>query len=33
MIPHPIASLTQAEIEANIREVLPDVVRLLMGTP
>lgn len=33
MIPHPIASLTQAEIEANIREVIPEVVRLLMGTP
>jgi hypothetical protein len=33
MIPHPIASLTQAEIEANIRDVIPDVVRLLMGTP
>jgi hypothetical protein len=31
MIPHPIASLTRAEIEANIREVIPDVIRILMG--
>jgi len=33
MIPHPIASLTQAEIEANIREIIPDIVRVLTGTP
>jgi hypothetical protein len=32
MIPHPIASLTQAEIEANIAPVIADVVRILVGT-
>ena len=32
MIPHPIASLTKAEIEANVSEVIADVVRILMGT-
>ena len=32
MIPHPIASLTKAEIEANVSEVIADVVRVLMGT-
>jgi hypothetical protein len=31
-IPHPIASLGPAEIEANMREVVPDVVRILTGT-
>ena len=29
-IPHPIASLGQAEIEANVREVIADVVRILI---
>ena len=32
-IPHPIASLGPAEIEANLREVASDVVRILMGAP
>jgi hypothetical protein len=32
-IPHPIASLGPAEIEANLREVVSDVVRILMGAP
>jgi hypothetical protein len=32
-IPHPIASLGPAEIEANMREVVSDVVRILTGTP
>jgi hypothetical protein len=31
-IPHPIASLTAAQIEANIRPVIDDVVRILVGT-
>lgn len=31
-IPHPIASLTLAAIEANVREAIPDVVRILTGT-
>ena len=30
-IPHPIASLGPAEIEANMREVVSDVVRILTG--
>ena len=32
-IPHPIASLGPAEIEANMRDVVSDVVRILMGAP
>ena len=32
-IPHPIASLTPAKIEANVRDALPHVVRILMGQP
>jgi hypothetical protein len=32
-IPHPIASLGPAEIDANLREVVSDVVRILMGAP
>ena len=32
-IPHPIASLDPAAIEANVREAIPDVVRILTGTP
>jgi hypothetical protein len=31
MIPHPIASLSRAEIDANVREVITDVARILMG--
>ena len=31
MIPHPIASLSRTEIEANVREVIADVVRVLTG--
>ena len=31
MIPHPIASLSRAEIDANVREVITDVARVLMG--
>jgi hypothetical protein len=30
-IPHPIASLAPAEIEANVRPVILDVVRILVG--
>ena len=30
-IPHPIASLSPAQIEANVREATADVVRILMG--
>ena len=30
-IPHPIASLGPEEIEANVRQVIPDVVRILVG--
>jgi hypothetical protein len=30
-IPHPIASLTPAQIEANVRPVIADVVRILVG--
>lgn len=32
-IPHPIASLGPAEIEANVRDALPEVVRILTGRP
>jgi hypothetical protein len=32
-IPHPIASLGSAEIEANVRDALPEVVRILTGRP
>ena len=32
-IPHPIASLSPGEIEANVREVVSDVVRILTGRP
>jgi hypothetical protein len=31
MIPHPIASLSQAEIDANVRPVIAAVVRILKG--
>ena len=31
MIPHPIASLSQAEIEANVAPAIADVVRILLG--
>jgi hypothetical protein len=31
-IPHPIASLGPAAIEASVREAIPDIVRILMGT-
>ena len=30
-IPHPIASLGPEEIEANVRRVVPEVVRILVG--
>lgn len=30
-IPHPIASLAVAEIEANVRPIITDVVRILVG--
>ncbi len=30
-IPHPIASLTPAQIEANVRPVIAEVVRILVG--
>jgi hypothetical protein len=30
-IPHPIASLSPAQIEANVEAVLPDVVRILVA--
>ncbi len=30
-IPHPIASLTPAQIEANARPVIAEVVRILVG--
>jgi hypothetical protein len=32
-IPHPIASLSAPEIKANVREAIPDVIRVLMGRP
>jgi len=32
VIPHPIASLGVAEIEANVREVIPEVLRILEGS-
>jgi hypothetical protein len=32
-IPHPIASLGPAAIEANVHPVIADVVRILTGTP
>jgi len=32
-IPHPIASLSPAQIEATVREATADVVRILMGQP
>ncbi|MBV9417137.1 MAG: hypothetical protein JO363_19285, partial [Solirubrobacterales bacterium] len=32
-IPHPIASLSPAQIEANVREAAADVVRILKGQP
>ena len=31
-LPHPIASLTPEQIEANVRPVIADVVRILVGT-
>ena len=31
MIPHPIASLSQAEIEATVAPVIAEVVRILIG--
>jgi hypothetical protein len=31
MIPHPIASLSRAEIEANVAPAIADVVRILLG--
>lgn len=31
MIPHPIASLSQAEIDAKVRPVIAAVVRILKG--
>ncbi len=31
MIPHPIASLGRAEIEANVAAAIADVVRILLG--
>jgi hypothetical protein len=31
MIPHPIASLSRAEIDANVRPVIAAVVRILKG--
>jgi hypothetical protein len=31
-IPHPIASLGPASIEANVSTAIPDVVRILTGT-
>ena len=31
-IPHPIASLGPAEIDANVQPVIATVVRILMGT-
>ena len=31
MMPHPIASLSQAEIDANVRPVIAEVVRILKG--
>ena len=30
-IPHPIASLGPAQIAANVRPIIPDVVRILVG--
>jgi hypothetical protein len=30
-IPHPIASLGPVQIEASVREAIPDVVRILIG--
>jgi len=32
-IPHPIASLDPGAIDANVRRAIPDVVRILTGTP
>jgi hypothetical protein len=32
-ISHPIASLSAPEIEASVREAIPGVARILMGTP
>jgi len=32
-IRHPIASLGAPEIEASVRQAIPDVVRILLGTP
>jgi hypothetical protein len=32
-VPHPIASLGPAEIDANMRAVVADVRRILTGTP
>ena len=31
MIPHPIASLSQSEVEANVAPAIADVVRILLG--
>jgi hypothetical protein len=31
-VPHPIASLTPERIEANVRPVIAEVVRILAGT-
>jgi hypothetical protein len=30
MMPHPIANLTDAQLEQRAREILPDVVKLLL---
>jgi hypothetical protein len=32
-IPHPIARLGPAEIEANVRPVISEIVRILVGAP
>ena len=32
VIPHPIASLSPTQIEANVEPVIADVVRILTGT-
>ena len=32
-IPHPIASLSPVQIETEVREAIPDVIRILMGQP
>ena len=30
-MPHPIANLTDAEMDRRAREILPDIVKLLLG--